>query len=300
MSKISVTNVRGFVHRDNARMCLPSNLFPLIAGQSDCLAFAIKHGCRAADNALDGAIRRGHLQCVELLVAHGLPREPYLQSFCEYGAKPVGPGQLHCLGHLLDKGCAIHPGTLIVAVTRGDLDAVQLLHRGGVPLWEGAWEEKREVGITDDMARWFGQLTPHDFVRHNIITLPRSPAAAERMADALHYGWAMGAPVPAATEDAFRAKRAATRATLLCFHAAARLSRERGSRKQRAALAGMGRVPIELIEKIILLAKLEIPDLMYRSLPGKRSVMVQKVHRGVHHGVWVQGTPRHRDEPSTP
>ncbi len=133
------------------------------AGQFDCLAYAMEHDCIVEDDALAAAVNNGHLTCVELLVACGLPRElPYVQpargsrygSVPDYGLprEPYGqprtsclhgnsqPSRLLCLQHLVDKGVLIHPRTLMTAVQCGDVDAVRLLHAGGVPLWEGAWE----------------------------------------------------------------------------------------------------------------------------------------------------------------
>lgn len=49
----------------------------------------------------------------------------------------------------------------------------------------------------------------------------------------LLYGWYQGALVTLAMEPEFKAKRAATRVTVLCFHVATRLSNERGTPGQQ-------------------------------------------------------------------
>jgi hypothetical protein len=71
---------------------------------------------------------------VELLVARGLPRRPYVYhpSVPERG---VGPKQMRCLRYVVEKGCPIHPGTLSLAAVRGDTDCVRYLHERGVKLW---------------------------------------------------------------------------------------------------------------------------------------------------------------------
>ncbi len=107
------------------------------------------------------------------------------------------------------------------------------------------------------------------------IAIPTLPADAERMWAALRYGAAMGAPLTPVMEQVFQAKRAATRTTLLCFHVAHRLSRKGGHRKKRAAWAGMGAMPIEVIEKILMLGEFEIPESFYRPLPRECGVKVQ-------------------------
>jgi hypothetical protein len=73
---------------------------------------------------------------VVLLVAHGLPHAPHLRKTFNHDGKPDGLNKLRCLEHFLDKGCPIHPGTLISAGTRGDVACMLALHEGGVPFWD--------------------------------------------------------------------------------------------------------------------------------------------------------------------
>jgi hypothetical protein len=69
-------------------------------------------------------------------------------------------------------------------------------------------------------------------------------------------------------QQVFEDQRAATRATLLSFRGAHRLGHDEGiSWEERAGWAAMGRTPNELIEKILLLADLEIPETIGRRLP---------------------------------
>jgi hypothetical protein len=109
----------------------------------------------------------------------------------------------------------------------------------------------------------------------NIITIPQMVKDADHLVEALRYGWAMGAPVNPAMQQVFEDQRAATRATLLTFRVAHRLSRDEGiSWEERAGWAAMGRTPIELIEKIVVLADLEIPGTIGRSLQKTCTAMV--------------------------
>ncbi len=73
-------------------------------------------------------------------------------------------------------------------------------------------------------------------------------------------------------EDLFRAQRGATRAVLCCFHVATRLSQGEGTEERKAAWAGMGAVPVELIEKILVLGELETDVSLHHRLPLGRSV----------------------------
>ncbi len=250
----------------------------------DCLRFAIEHGAQPEDFDLDDAVKGGHLACVELLTAHGLPRQPYLQypSVSRQGPVPIGPGQLRCLQYLCDQGCAIHPGTLICAALRGDLDSLQFLHGRGVPLWEGAAEES---GDEDEgppaslLVYWRPSLKVKqraNWSASKIIALPPNAEAAEHMMNTLHYGWTLGAPLTPLMEDVFKGKRAATRAVLLCFHVAAQLARQERTEEERAVCGGMGRMPLDLIEKVLVFAHLEIKESLRRGLQRGCTVVVQK------------------------
>jgi hypothetical protein len=81
-----------------------------------------------------------------------------------------------------------------------------------------------------------------------------------------------GAPVPSVVKDALKAQRSATRAVLLSFRVAARLSAGEGARGQKAAWAVMGCVPIELIEKILVLAQVEVTESVRQPLEPARRV----------------------------
>jgi hypothetical protein len=109
------------------------------------------------------------------------------------------------------------------------------------------------------------------------IRIHEVPEHAEGVWRAFLYGRAMGAPLTPGMEDICKVKRAGARATLLCFHASARLSRGEGTPTTRAVWAQMAHVPIELVERIVVLADLEIPDSMLRIRPTNRTVTV------VHH-----------------
>ncbi len=162
----------------------------------------------------------------------------------------------------------------------GDLDLVRLLHSRGVGLWAGAYKKKPlcasappwlSLGIHDSVKKEKEALREQDF-----IAIPQIPKDVVTMSRVLQYGWAMGAPLTPAIEEVFRAKRAATRSTILCFKAAARLSREVGiSPRQRAALAVMGRMPIEMVETILMHADFETEHTLRRSRASDCSVEVK-------------------------
>ncbi len=109
------------------RLCTPHDMHSLTmlwfagVGHVDCLAFALKNGRRPSDSVFEGAMSRRQVACVELLVSHGSPREPYfgalitcsdlicVETMCQQ-PKPVGPDVLRCLQHLFDNGRHIHKG----------------------------------------------------------------------------------------------------------------------------------------------------------------------------------------------
>jgi hypothetical protein len=220
------------------------------------------------------AITRGDLACVELLIPHRDPSEHYLHAprTCEdLHATPTGhenpmaPNQLRCLQLLFDKGCQIHPGTVISAARFGDVDFLRFLHARGVPLWTYAWQEWTK----DD---WFCLMPPrcvcrlYDHAQEGTFPIPYPPEDATYMRKALMYGVVHGAPVPPLMKAVLQAQRSATRAVLLSFHVAARLSAGEGTQGQKADWAVMGRVPIELIEEMLLLAELEVTESVRRPL----------------------------------
>ncbi len=116
------------------------------------------------------------------------------------------------------------------------------------------------------------------------------------MLKTLRYASCMGAPVTPVIEEIFESQRVATRAVLLCFHVAGRLSRWRASSKRRAMWAAcdphvvareravraanramwgaMARMPRELVEKLLVHADLEIPESFGRRLFAQRSACV--------------------------
>jgi hypothetical protein len=177
----------------------------------------------------------------------------------------MAPNQLRCLQHLFDKGCPIHPGTMISAARFGDVDFMRFLHSRNVPLWDDT-----QMDWTKDM--WYNLVPPpcictlYGHADEGILTVPDPPEDAKYMWTALMYGVVHGAPVPSVVKDVLRAQRSATRAVLLSFCVAARLSAGEGAQGQKAAWAVMGRVPIELIEKILVLADLEVTESVRRPL----------------------------------
>jgi hypothetical protein len=232
---------------------------------------------------LSTCVKEGDLACVEVLVALGVPHKSCLFGNDIPRGQSMGINQLCCLLHLLDWGWPIHPGTLIWAARRGDLDAMRTLHARGAPLWEAAYDEEPEDGQLSCNLR----SGPLDLKRRimaagrRTITIPQIPDDSDSMWAALRYGWVMGAPVTPVMEETFKAQRAATRATLLCFHVASRLSRGEGTSDELTMWAVMGRVPIELVEKMVLNASFEIYETVRRPFQPGCNVSVR-----------VHGSPR--------
>jgi hypothetical protein len=251
----------------------------------------LAHGGPADNFILTTAIREGHYVCVKLLVAHGLPNGPYryADTVCQtkrppgVTSNPLEPDQVRCLRHVVDAGREIHAATFILAVQYADMNLVRYLHTHGTPLWEYAWvEEDAALGFLKCACERCGF---HYFARKNVIILPRDPEKARQRWQALRYGWVMGAPVSRAMEEVFDAMRDSTRAVLFCFHVASQLSPGEGSEEEKAVWAAMGRVPIKIVEKILLLADLEIPESLGRGLPRKRSVSMRG-KKTVKPGAW--------------
>jgi hypothetical protein len=256
------------------------------AGHLDCLNYLLERGCELDDDTVKTTVMSGQLESLKVMVARGYPLKPFDMELVVGEGGRFTPDQLRCIEHLLDNGRPVKTNTLIMAARSGDLDTVRLFHTRGVPLWDGACVEEPEAegeaedgGRRDPMAWMVKLVRKQDLREKKIIAVRQPPEDPEVMWQALRYGWAMGAPVPPALEAAFTAKRAATRATLLCFRVAAKLSdAEETASEQGATWAAMGRVPPELIEKIVVHADFEIPDTLRRSLPTERSVMLPLPH----------------------
>lgn len=260
------------------------------AGHVDCLDFAIQHGPRMGDVLLIAAINKGQLACVKLLVARGWPREtPYLHHVDWYHL--AEPQMFPCLQHMFEQGCPMHPGNLIMAAQAGGLDYARFLHKHGIPLWTRACEEDPYADQSCG-PNFPGTKRDDHCLDNNILPMPSADKAGG-MFDILRWGHALGAPLTPAIEDLIRAKRAATRAVLLSFHGATRLRRGEGTRAQRRAWANMGAIPCELVEEILLKAKLELPETLGRCLPAHRLVEVEgrwvaawSVHETVEFNTW--------------
>ncbi len=270
-------------------LSIPLTRHCLVVGHIDCLSFLIENGCLLKDVAVSGAVREGHLKAVELLVSCGLPQRPFFPDHATPCFGRLTPNQLRCLEHLLDNGRHIHPAVVIWAATGGDLEAVRLLHSRGVPFWHSACEEDKWDREVRDRRRELHFAYRRDMLSRGIISVPETAEDTEDMRDALHYAWAMGAPLTPVMEELFDAKRAGTRATLLCFHVAMGLSQMAGSSsEQRDAWAGMGRVPLELIERILVDAEYEITDALRRSVLRDRSVKVDQLATAPWRILWMR------------
>ncbi len=71
----------------------------------------------------------------------------------------------------------------------------------------------------------------------------------------------------------YREERELSRTVLRCFSAATRLSKTAGCPDQRRTWAHMGAVPWALVEEILILADLEIPETVMRRLPLQTSLL---------------------------
>jgi hypothetical protein len=218
---------------------------------------------------------REHLKSIDLLAVRGVPAiaTPFLYpaDFVTHGDRGgFLQGQLQCIKRILGTGCPIHPGTLIWGARGGDLPAVRYLHGLDVKLWEYACKEEDIDDINfssnaDVAASWKRYM-----LKEKILVVPQAPE--ERVLKAMQYGWMKGAPLTPAMEALFRAKRAATRATLLCFHVATALSSKAETPPElRTSFAAMGRFPMDLIDILLKEADLETEDTLCRSLPARNS-----------------------------
>jgi hypothetical protein len=217
------------------------------------------------DLVFNEAVEERHLACIDVLLSHRCPYFPLIYNFRSL-TRGGGEDNSLCLQHLLYKGCSIHPGTLIRAAQIGDLDTLRFLHCRGAPLREAAYDEQAHEDQADSTVP-LNTTTSQErsgALMDGRTATPQSPQDADAMWAALRYGWVMGAPVTPVMEDMFKAQRAATRATLLSFHVSSRLSRGEGTSEQRDTWGVMGRVPIHVIEKIILGANFEICETLHR------------------------------------
>jgi hypothetical protein len=254
-------------------------MYSLCIGHADCLAFALElmrspYGLSTAE-MMYIAIMGGDLPCVEVLVPdlptgelyfHAARRAADRYSFPQVSGceRPMAPNQLDCFQHLFDSGCRIHPGTLISAAMHGDTDFVRWLHNRGVPLWTYA----REVRPRDKYGGLptFCARNLYEYAKYELLTIPDEPEAARHMWGALMYGAAHGAPLTPIVVEMLKARRSAACAVLLSFHAASRLCQGKGTPEDRAAWAVMGRMPSELVNKILVLADLEMTESLYHIL----------------------------------
>jgi hypothetical protein len=82
----------------------------------------------------------------------------------------------------------------------------------------------------------------------------------------LMYGAARRAPVTRIVVEMLKTRRSAACSVLLSFHAASRLGQGEGTPEDRAAWALMGRMPSELVSKILVHADLEMSESLHRIL----------------------------------
>lgn len=205
----------------------------------------------------------GHVDSVKLLVTRGLPAQPFIYENPLLGAQLLSSDQRLCLEIILENGRPIHPMTPIYAAARGDLETVRLLDSKGVELWDYACKEEDVNFHNLDNSPVWARIQREK----KVIDIPQSEDRGRRISTALLYGWYRGAPVTPAMEAIFKSNRAATRATLLCFHVATRPSNEGTPVEHRAAWSAMGRVPGDVVEKIITDADCHIKETFRRRHP---------------------------------
>jgi hypothetical protein len=233
-------------------------------GYIDCLEFAVAHGYALEDCVLEIAVHYGRLDCVDFLIQHGLPHAPYMHFI-----QRVEPAQQQCIQLMIDRKVAIHPVSLIVAAGCGDLDFVRWLHRHGVPLWQHACDTHRYR--IDDLWHdrlWWSNVFCHSLAEPRTLPIPWRPKEVVPIWKALRYGAVFGAPVTPHVKELFEEKRRRSRAVLGCFKAAARLSAVPGPARQKRIWAGMAALPSSIVEEILILAGLEIPESVMRRRPA--------------------------------
>ncbi len=233
-------------------------------GNLDCLAFALSHGYWLGDDVLERAAGSGQVACVDLLIEHGLPRKrPYM-----YFNKHTLPHEIKCLELMFNKGVPIDPASLIAAAAYGDVDFVRWLHKRGVPLWQHIETCAPPLNVMlNDEDRWWEEIA-HALGKPRTLPAPAG-LEVEDMWGALRYGSVYGAPVTPFAKEIFEEKRRRSRAVLLCFNAATRLSRACTSPKERHVWASMAALPKDLIKDILIFAELEIAEtVMCRPLAG--------------------------------
>lgn len=223
----------------------------------NCLAFAVTHGYSLEDNVLGNAVICGHLACVEFLTRHGLPHRPYW-----YWLKDVSPDQMRCLKLMAYRGADFDPATLIVAAVHGNLDFVRWLHERGVPLWQHAEEEASRGVLVDWKLQAYNVVVYRPQVTPLTLVMPSNPLDLVPIWQALRYGSLHGAPVTPRVQAFLKEMLERSQAVLGCFKAAARKSQGPAAPEQRRAWASMAALPTVVVEEILILADLEIPEAM--------------------------------------
>jgi hypothetical protein len=140
------------------------------------------------------------------------------------------------------------------AASRGDVDLVRFLNKRGFRLWGQA-------------EAWKCSPAPLNFTVEEAGKLVRYPLELVPVWKAFRYGAVHGAPVTPELRQLFWMKRQRTRMVLCCFKAAARLSQGPGSTQQLDDWAAMAALPSEVVQKILILAHLEIPERVVSRAP---------------------------------
>lgn len=235
-------------------------------GHISCLRFAIANGYWLDDHVLEAAVYFGRLACVEFLIQQGLPHEPYMHFIPH-----VYPDQQQCIQLMVDNKVQINPASLIVAAGCGDLGFVRWLHKQGVPLWHRACETNNHSidELWHDRSRWSEEF--YDCLEEpRTLPIPWQQSRMVPIWKALRYGSVYGAPVTPNVQKLFERKRLRTHAVLCCFKAAQRRSAPR-DQKQMRTWAIMAALPSALVEEILILADLEIPESVMRRRPLQAS-----------------------------
>jgi hypothetical protein len=203
---------------------------PIGLGHMRCLDYLVERGFPIDPGTLLKATQRGDLGYVRFLHSRGVP----LWS-CAVDA--------HASSIADDKHCALQTSH---ATTSADDEhcAPESSHATTIaddehcaPLTSHATNEccKRLVG---SFVLGVEPKTPHETFGETSTM----KADAETLWGPLLYGWVNGAPVTPAVKEVCKAKRAATRATLLSFYVASRLSRGEGTPcEDREGISAEGR-----------------------------------------------------------
>lgn len=247
MGCLSVLDCCGFAFDTLTWICAAEH------GQVHCLQFAANQNYDLNYRLVRATMRSGRLACMEFLIQQG--RLYFMYLHVDY---PLTPDQLKCL----------EPGSRAGTGQWGCAPSQKPRH--------GGWARRRGLRLRPHKRGWplwqeiHYQITTSGrrctVVGPEALVIHPQPHYKEALFKAMRYGSLHGAPVTRPLKKHFRWKQQRTHALLCCFKAAARLTQRAGA---AGALASMGAVPTEVVELIVVLADLEIPEIVMKPVAQK-------------------------------